>query len=88
MTTEARRIRYTPGARRDLRRMDPPIRRRIVLAIERLAADDPRADVRRLKGSDELRLRVGEWRVRFRRDDAAREIVVSRVLPRGRVYDR
>lgn len=88
MTAESWRIRYAPKARRDLGRMDPPIRKRIVLAIERLAADDPRADVRRLKGSDELRLRVGEWRVRFRRDDAAQEVVISRVLPRGRAYDR
>jgi mRNA-degrading endonuclease RelE of RelBE toxin-antitoxin system len=34
------------------------------------------------------RLRVGDWRVRFERDASAREIVVLRVLPRGRAYDR
>ena len=42
----------------------------MILAIERMAEGDPSTDVRRLKGSDELRLRVGEWRVRFKRDAA------------------
>jgi mRNA-degrading endonuclease RelE of RelBE toxin-antitoxin system len=60
----------------------------VVLAIEQLAANDPRADVRKITGADEHRLRVGEWRVRFHRDDTEREIIVLRVLPRGRAYDR
>jgi mRNA-degrading endonuclease RelE of RelBE toxin-antitoxin system len=47
-------------------------------------------DVRRLTGVDppEYRLRVGDWRVRFARDPNARRIVVLRILPRGRAYDR
>jgi mRNA-degrading endonuclease RelE of RelBE toxin-antitoxin system len=36
----------------------------------------------------EWRLRVGDWRVRFAFDDQQRVIVVLRVLPRGRAYDR
>lgn len=60
----------------------------MILAIERMAEGDPSTDVRRLKGSDELRLRVGEWRVRFKRDAAKHEIVVLRVLPRGKAYKR
>jgi mRNA interferase RelE/StbE len=81
-------IGYASQARRDLRRLDPQVRVRVVVAIERLAANDPRSDVRGLANSDEQRLRVGEWRVRFQRDAAAHQIVVLRVLPRGRAYDR
>ena len=44
--------------------------------------------MRKLTGTDELRLRVGDWRVRFRRDTAQRQLVILRVLPRGRAYDR
>jgi mRNA interferase RelE/StbE len=40
----------------------------------------------RTLGLEEWRLRVGDWRVRFDRDDEARVIVVLRVLPRGRAY--
>jgi mRNA interferase RelE/StbE len=82
------RISYTPAAHRDLRRLDPQIRARVLLAIERAAGNDPRTDIRKLAGSDELRLRVGDWRVRFRREAGSREIVVLRVLPRGRAYER
>ncbi len=43
--------------------------------------------MRKLKGTDnEWRLRVGDWRVRFRRDTERKLISVIRVLPRGRAY--
>lgn len=82
------RIGYAPAARRDLRRLDAQIRARVIAGLEQLAADDPRVDVRKLAGTEEHRLRVGDWRVRFRRDSDSREIVVLRVLPRGRAYER
>ncbi len=76
-------------ARKDLRRIDPPTRERILTAITRLARSaELVGDVKRLSGSDEYRLRVGDWRVRFERDDRQLRIVVVRVLPRGRAYDR
>jgi mRNA interferase RelE/StbE len=63
-----------------------PIQRRIVEALDRLVGDPPARDVVKLAGSDdEWRLRVGDWRVRFTRDDE-RLIHVLRVLPRGRAY--
>jgi mRNA interferase RelE/StbE len=82
------RLAYASAARRDLRRLDPPVRARVIAALERLAANDPNVDVRTLTGSDELRLRVGNWRVRFIRDTTERQLVILRVLPRGRAYDR
>lgn len=45
-------------------------------------------DVKRLSESDEYRLRVGGWKVPFQRHDRRLTIVVVRVLPRGRAYDR
>jgi mRNA interferase RelE/StbE len=81
-------VTFTPRARRDLRALDPPIRDRVLSVIDRVAARDQALDVRRLTGSAELRVRVGDWRVRFTRDVEAKLIVVQRVLPRGRAYDR
>jgi mRNA-degrading endonuclease RelE of RelBE toxin-antitoxin system len=37
---------------------------------------------------DEYRLLVGGWRVRFKRDVDARQIIVLRVIPRGPAYER
>ena len=66
-----------PSARRDLRRLDPPVRRRIVEGLDHFVADPYAADIRKLNAV-EWRLRIG--------DDAHRIIVVLRVLPRGRAY--
>jgi mRNA interferase RelE/StbE len=77
----------TPPARRDLRRLDPPVQRRITKALERFVEDPYAGDIRRLN-TIEWRLRVGDWRVRFSFDDEQRVIIVLRVLPRGRAYDR
>lgn len=88
MTDETWGVAFTPRARRDLRALDPQVRDRVLSVIERLAARDPALDVRRLTGTMELRVRVGDWRVRFTRDADSKLIVVQRVLPRGRAYDR
>jgi mRNA-degrading endonuclease RelE of RelBE toxin-antitoxin system len=60
----------------------------VLAAVDRLLAQDSSLDVRRLTGSSEQRIRVGDWRVRFVSDVDAELIVVQRVLPRGRAYDR
>lgn len=81
------RVELARSAVRDLRRLDPPIRRRVLAAIDGLVADPPLGDVARLTGrDDEWRLRVGDWRVRFARDDDQQLILIQRVLPRGRAY--
>jgi mRNA-degrading endonuclease RelE of RelBE toxin-antitoxin system len=63
--------------------------RRILDAIDRVAADPRQATgVRKLTGTQEWRIRVGAWRVRFSKDETTRTIYITRVLPRGRAYDR
>lgn len=77
------RILVAPAALKALRRLNRIDRERIAAAIDAL----PAGDVLRLKGSKkEWRLRVGDWRVRFERDDLQRRIDVLTVLPRGRAY--
>lgn len=83
------RLAIEDRARKDLRRLDPPTRDRIARAIKLLAQNaELTGDVKRLKGSDEYRLRVGDYRVRFKRDGRQLIITVVRVLPRGRAYER
>lgn len=81
-------LRFTRSAEKDLRRLDPPIRARVFVALERLADDDRSLDVRRLVGTEHYRLRVGDWRVIFDNDPGSRTILIRHVLPRGRAYDR
>lgn len=82
-----REVRWLPRARRDLKRLDPPVQRRLVDAVMHFAATGE-GDVVRLVDVKpaEHRLRVGDWRVRFARDDERRLLQVLRVLPRGKAY--
>jgi Cytotoxic translational repressor of toxin-antitoxin stability system len=82
-------LRYSRRAEKDIGRLDRPVRRRILEALSRLATEPERATgIRRLSGRAGSRLRVGDWRVLFELDSAKREVVVDRVLPRGRAYER
>ncbi len=65
-------------AQRDMRRLEEVSRQRILQAIRRYT-NEGLGDVVKLRGrQEELRLRVGEYRVRFRRDTANQTIVVLR----------
>lgn len=78
---------WAPRALLDLKRLDRVIARRIVEAVERLAGSGE-GDVRRMVDSSppEYRLRVGDFRVRFGRDDERGSLVVLRVLNRREAY--
>jgi mRNA interferase RelE/StbE len=82
------RIEITPPARRDINRLDPPVQRRVIAALRELAADPVNAQLVKLRGTDEHRLRVGDWRVRVRLAPEEATVYVLRVLPRGRAYER
>jgi len=82
-------LRYSRSAEKDVARLDPPIRRRILKALDQLAEDPGSVSgLRKLSGRSESRLRVGDWRVILDVAAGRREIYVQRVLPRGRAYDR
>jgi hypothetical protein len=75
----------------DFKRLDPPLQRRIVSALDRLTGDPPAGDVVKLTNTDEWRLRVADWRVRFGRDTATgwgRNSITQRKRKMGRPYIR
>jgi mRNA-degrading endonuclease RelE of RelBE toxin-antitoxin system len=82
------RIDWTPGAQRDLGRLDRPTRARIVAAVLKLA-ESSQGDVVKLAGKQppEYRLRIGGWRVRFAWDQAAGVLIILRVFKRGQGYE-
>lgn len=75
---------YARRAKRDLRRIGPgPEARRIVRALDELAAGAPNLDVKALQGrAPWLRLRVGDWRVLYR-EIGEGDLLVGRIVPRG-----
>ena len=79
------RVRYLPDAQRALRK-HRNVAARLMTKIEELAADPSAyAQVIRLQGRPEKRLRVGDFRVLFLEDDG--ELVVIDIGPRGSIYE-
>jgi len=60
----------------------------VVVALERLADDPGKGGLRKLTGRAESRLRVGDWRAMVVLDTETHMILVTRIQPRGRAYDR
>lgn len=79
-----KKIAFTDQARTDVRRLDIPTAMRIFAGIHRFAETGV-GDVKRIEGEpDELRLRIGDYRVRF--VEEADAIHVKRVLHRSEAY--
>ena len=82
------RIELRPAAARALKKLDPPVRRRIQGAIT-LLAQEPRPPVARaLRGRPGLRIRVGDDRIVYTVSDDVLLVVVVTVGHRRDVYDR
>ena len=82
------RIVYSHRASRDLRSLDPPVARRVLQALDRLA-EVGQGDLRRLQGAgEELRLRVGDWRIRLVFETEYHTIRVFQISHRSQAYRR
>jgi len=71
-----------------LKSLSRPDRFRITEKIVALGAnpDDSGLDVKPLSGKGCYRLRIGDWRILYERDDEIRVIAIERIKSRGGVY--
>lgn len=78
-------IRYSDEALRTLRRLNK--RNLIRSKMKELAGESEslRANVKRLQGRPESRLRVQDWRVIFRIEGSV--LWIDKILPRGSAYE-
>lgn len=75
------------AAARDIKRLPPETKPRIRAAISALR-EDPRGGAEKLAAEDAHRARVGDYRIVFRVDDSASEVLVTRMKHRREVYRR
>ncbi len=80
-------VEVAPAAQRQLRKLDPPARRRVQAAIE-LLADQPRPPgATKLAGGDgEWRVRTGDYRIIYEIHDQALLVLVVAVGHRSDIY--
>ena len=83
------RVEVTPAALRQLRKLDPPARRRVQAAIE-LLADQPRpSGAKKLGGGEgEWRVRTGDYRIVYEVHDNVLLVLVVADGHRREIYER
>lgn len=78
-------IQYNKSCLKYLKKLDKTNRLRIIKSINEL----PLGDVKRLQGDNpNYRLRVGDYRIVFSKDNAKCIILIIEIKPRGEVYNR
>lgn len=81
-------VELKPSARKELESLSNTALPRILSKIESLTLDPRPAGCKKLKGyKDFWRVRIGDWRIVYIIDDAARLVSVTRVAHRSKVYD-
>jgi mRNA interferase RelE/StbE len=82
------RIELRPAAVRALRKIDPPMRRRLQGVIALLAQDPRPPAARALQGRPGFRVRVGDYRIIYTIADDVLLVVVVTLGHRRDVYER
>lgn len=87
-TTEPYTVSLTSRARRETRRLDRRILTRIAKSIEGLTENPRPTGCLKIKDRASLwRIRVGDWRIGYEIDDAARMVTVITIGHRREFYD-
>ena len=79
-------LEWKEPAVRQLDKLDPSIASRIVLKVEKLKENLLSQDIKKLKGEEAFRLRVGDYRVIFEINQNT--ISILKVGHRQHIYDR
>jgi mRNA interferase RelE/StbE len=80
-------VKYDPRAVKELTRLDTPVARRIVKAVDALSLEPRPAGARPLVGyAGLLRIRIGNYRVVYTVKDAELVVLALRVAHRSDVY--
>ena len=81
-------VKVKPTARKELEALPDNVLARVVRKLEALAETPRPAGCKKLKGyKDQWRVRIGDWRVVYIIDDAARVVSVTRIAHRREVYE-
>ena len=81
-------VEVKPPARKELEALPDNVLARVVRKLDSLSHAPRPAGCKKLKGyQDQWRVRVGDWRVVYIIDDAAKQVSVTRIAHRSEVYE-
>ena len=79
-------IEWKESAIKQLNKLDSFIAKRVFSSIEGLQIDPFKKDIKKLKGSSDFRLRVGDYRVIFSIQNSV--ITILKIAHRQHIYER
>ena len=81
-------VEFAPAARRQLRKLDRPVQKRILRRVERLESQPHPRTGEKLKGTTEplYRVREGDYRIIYTIEDDRLIVLVVRIAHRSEVY--
>ena len=82
------KISISKSAMRQLNRIPTNTKQTVIRKIHQVAANPhaPNNNIKALRRSGVLRLRIGDWRVLYTIDSESGTMTVINILPRGRAY--
>ena len=81
-------VEVKPAARKELEALPDHVLSRVVHKLESLGHTPRPVGCKKLKGyKDQWRVRVGDWRVLYIIDDAAKLVSITRIAHRREVYE-
>lgn len=80
------RVKIKERAQKDLKRLPPSLRDRLVNLIRSLAAEPRRVGCQKLSATQEWRIRQGDHRVLYEIDDEAKTVTIVRIKHRSQAY--
>ena len=82
-------VQVKPSARKELEALPDNVLARVLQKMEALSSEPRPPGCKKLKGyKDQWRVRVGDWRMVYIIDDAAKLISITRIAHRREVYER
>ncbi len=77
-------VEVSPKAVKYLSKIDTVSKNRIIRALRKLQSEPPEGDIKKMKGKDGFRLRIGKYRALF--DVMENKIIVYDIDVRGQIY--
>lgn len=82
------RVLLGPRARRDLKKLDPRVSKRLDRTILKLGHEPYPSGIRKLIAKDvaQYRIRIGDYRILYDIDESAKAVVILRIGHRREIY--
>jgi mRNA interferase RelE/StbE len=81
-------VEFTKSAQKELNKLNPQTRLRLLKAINKLSSNPRIGDVRPMVGSKSWRLRVGDYRIIYNILDKKLVVLIIKVGHRGQIYSK